>query len=256
MPRPKTREFSDRTRLSPAVLFENDDFLVIDKPAGLLVHPTARSQGETVAHWLVATRPAVKGIGEDPMRPGLVHRLDKDTSGLLILAKTGKTFQALKALFQGKRIQKTYLALVYGHISPSQGVIEAPLTRRSGELKRRIAKVKEKSREAVTEYRVLKRYRDYDWVEISPKTGRTHQIRVHLAHLGHPVIGDPLYAYRPHKRLKEPLAERQLLHASRLSFELFGQKYEFFAPLPPDFLQVLKNLDPAPISENLLDNGT
>ncbi len=237
------------------VLFENSDFLVIEKPAGIEVHQSNTHPKPTVTAWLGQRYPDIVNVGEDPLRPGIVHRLDRDTSGLLIIAKHQKSFEELKKAFQERRVKKTYAALLYGHLTQLEGEVKASLIRRPGELKRRAVDPETASetlpgnvRTALTSYRVLTRYEEYDLVQVMPETGRTHQIRVHMAFLGHPVVGDRLYAFRDVKRKKLLFPKRQLLHAASLSFSLFGETYQFSSSLPQDFRAVLMGVDETLIS--------
>lgn len=199
------------------VVYENEDFLIIDKPSGLLVHPkNKRDQSESVVDWLLEKYPAIKNVGEDPTRPGIVHRLDKETSGLMIVAKTQDAFSYLKNLFQKRKIKKTYLALVYGHLKNRVGAIEAPLGKLGTRQTTRVHGKRElKERVALTKYKVLKEYRDYTFLEVTPETGRTHQIRIHLKSIGHPVVCDHVYAA---KFACPPELGRLFLHAQKLSF--------------------------------------
>lgn len=245
----KTHQFSETTTLRPEVVFENNDFAIINKPANLLVHPTRGSSEETLAHFFSASYPEARKVGEDPLRPGIVHRLDRETSGLIVLAKNQDTFLALKKLFQERAVQKTYLALVYGSLPHLSGEINAPLGRKSGKLKRTTIQSEATTRSgrlARTKYRVTKRYGDYDLAAVSPQTGRTHQIRVHFSSIGHPVVGDKLYAFRSHKRGRKEKwlwPARHMLHASGLSFTYAGKKFTFEAPLPADFRRALRDID-------------
>lgn len=233
--------------LRPKILFEDEHVLVINKSGSLQTHPAGRRTHDTLANWLIAKHPELEAVGENPLRPGIVHRLDRETSGALVIAKTNESFRELKKLFQDRSIRKTYVALVYGHLPSLSGVIDRPLTRRSGELKRRIAQETGSEsgnvRPAVTEYRVIARYRDFDLVLLTPRTGRTHQIRVHLASLGHPVVGDKLYAFKSMRQGKALFPSRHLLHAWRLKWKLFGQEYAFQAPLPQDFTEAIRSID-------------
>ncbi len=238
---------SDIGQLAPRVIFENDLLLVLSKPAGVQMHPARRQTGDTLTDWLKVHFPDIRDVGEDATRPGIVHRLDRETSGIVVIPKTAASFSALKEQFQKRAVKKTYIALVYGHMPECSGVIDKPLIRRSGELKRRIAQKEDDSatiRYAVTEYRVLARYGEFDLVLAFPHTGRTHQIRVHLASLGHPVVGDKLYVFKSIRREKTFFPSRQLLHAWRLEWELFDRTYAFSDPLPEDFRKVLQEIDP------------
>lgn len=249
--------FGIQKQLTPAygdipvtVLFENERLLVLNKSAGVQMHEGGAHAGTTLAEWLVGHYPALKDVGEDSLRPGIVHRLDRDTSGVVVIAKDNETFLALKKAFQDRVVEKKYVALVYGQLSALEGRIDASLIRHPGDLKRRAIDTEQYSgtlpgntRTALTFYRVLTRYAEYDLVELSPKTGRTHQIRVHMTYLGHPVVGDKLYAFKEVKRNNLLAPKRHMLHAGALSFELFGEKYTFQSPLPEDFKQVLSSLD-------------
>ncbi|MGB3072795.1 MAG: RluA family pseudouridine synthase [Candidatus Moraniibacteriota bacterium] len=232
--------------LKPTVIAETEAFLVLSKPAGIAMHPAGNLRQLTVTDWISTTYPQIMGIGEEEKRPGMVHRLDKDTSGLVLIAKTPKAFKALKKLFQERQIEKTYFALVHGNLSEPSGSINLPIGRVKGEKKRSVPAGKREFggelREAVTEYALHTRYTGYDYVSVKPKTGRTHQIRVHLSVLGHPIVGDRLYRFKEHRRdtLKPPF---QLLHAAELRFQLGRHKYRYEAPLPRYFRDTLKMLD-------------
>lgn len=219
------------------IIRETSDFVIINKPAGIQVHPSSTSESGTVANWILAHYPEIATIGE-PMRPGIVHRLDRNTSGLLIIARTQKSFAALKKLFQNRSIHKSYLAIVYGVPHKQAGSITTPIARSTRGDRQSAAlpgrRVKGVARPAETSYRILETFGSVSLIEATPKTGRTHQIRVHLSSIGHPVIGDCLYASRSSRTIA-PLPERHLLHAAQLSFRLFEQDYSFSAPIPDDF---------------------
>jgi 23S rRNA pseudouridine1911/1915/1917 synthase len=232
------------------IYFENDQFLIVEKPAGMQMHRGGSYTGVTVADWVLTHAPALVSVGEDASRPGIVHRLDRDTSGVLVIAKTQEVFQKLKQAFQERQVQKTYLALVHGHLREHSGQVTASLMRLPGDLKRRTIDPERFSgalpgntRSALTQYQVLTRYESYDLVVLTPKTGRTHQIRAHMAYLGHPVVGDQLYAFKESKKHTPFEVQRQLLHAARLAFTLDGKEYQFSSPLPVDFRRVLESLD-------------
>lgn len=205
-----------------SVVYEDEDLLVVDKPAGMVVHPAPGHSRGTLVNALLARNPGLAGVG-GPERAGIVHRLDRDTSGLLVVAKTAEALQALQRQFRTRQVQKTYLALVEGIVDVPEGRIEAPIARDSAHRKR-MAVVSERrgGRPAVTGFRVLGIYEPrlsterqmYTLLELSLHTGRTHQIRVHLAFLKHPVVGDRVYGRRK-QRIRCP---RQFLHASRLVF--------------------------------------
>ena len=210
-------------------VFENDDFLVVDKPAGLVVHPGAGHKAGTVVNALLFHLGKKESSNE---RLGIVHRLDKDTSGLLILAKNEKTENELKRLFADREVKKEYLALVSGRVEPSAGEIDRPLGRKAGGgLKFTIGAG---GRSALTRYFTQKTYPKHTLLRVLPFTGRTHQIRVHLKSIGHPVVGDTMYGGEKAKRL--------FLHATRLSFRLNGRDYNFDCPLPNDLKNILQRL--------------
>ena len=237
--------------MEPTVLYEDADVLVIDKPAGLIVHSDGRTDEPSVAEWVLDRYPALASVGEpweSPQgervpRPGIVHRLDRDTSGVMILAKTQETYVFLKEQFQSRTTQKSYRAFVYGHPRADQGTIEAEIVRiRAVPPRWGVARAGEgkKHRAAVTDWRVLTRAVDRETgekvalMEALPKTGRTHQIRVHFKHFGHPVLCDKLYA-----KGKPCLLgfSRQALHAFSLAIDLpSGERRTFEAPLPGDFV--------------------
>lgn len=224
-----------------AIIEENEHFLIIDKPAGIQVHPSVSRESGTVANWITAHYPEIRKVG-DPDRPGIVHRLDRDTSGLLLIARTKKSFTALKNLFKDHKIKKRYLALVFGIPKEKEGVITAPIARsRRGDRQRAALPgrhVKGIIRPAETHYRVLETFAETALIEASPQTGRTHQIRVHLSSIGHPVLGDQLYASKASREFSTN-CPHHLLHATSLAFKLFGKEYSFSSPLPEDFKKLL-----------------
>lgn len=221
------------------VVFENDDVIVIDKPAGLVVHPAAGHARGTLVQAVLAHTPEIEGVGGE-LRPGLVHRLDKDTSGLILLAKNERAQRTLQAQFQSRAVKKTYIALVDGIPATARGRIEAPLGRHPRERKRMAVVPAVKGRAAVTEYHLMEKFPAHTLLEAYPLTGRTHQIRVHLAFIGCPIVGDRVYG-RKHPSL--PLA-RQFLHAARLTLRLPGenQPRSFEARLPQELEGLLANL--------------
>ncbi len=218
------------------VVYEDNDLIVIDKPAGLVVHPAAGHRSGTLVNAILARCPDL-GTIKDTIRPGIVHRLDRDTSGLMMVAKNDAAQTSLTRQIKQRSIEKGYLALVLGHLHPKRGAIDTPIGRHPKDRKRMA--VVSGGREAHTEYRVIKYYNEYTLVEAMPETGRTHQIRVHFAAIGHPVFGDPVYGK------KSPLLGRQFLHACMLGFRLpsSGKYVEFKTELPPDLDDVLKQLN-------------
>jgi len=193
------------------IIYEDDDLLVIDKPAGLTVHPAPGHPGHTLVNAILSYFPRLADIS-DSLRPGVVHRLDKDTSGVMLVAKNKTAEANLSDQFKAHSVDKAYLVLVKGRLTPEQGIIEAPMGR-DPRNRKRMAVVTE-GREARTEYRVIKYIGDYTLLEVMPETGRTHQIRVHLSAIGYPVVGDKVYG------VKSPHLSRQFMHASRLGFKL------------------------------------
>ena len=218
------------------IVFEDDDIIVIDKPAGMVVHPAPGHPRGTVANALVAHVPGIAVGGSN--RPGIVHRLDKDTSGLLVAAKTDRGRTSLVSQWEGRSVAKTYLALVAGVITDDEATIDAPIGR-DAKHRQRMAVVRN-GRPAVTHFRVIERFAGATLLEVTIETGRTHQIRVHLAFVGHPIIGDAVYG---RAREVERGLDRQFLHASELAFHLpGGAPVHFTAPLPSDLQAALHTL--------------
>lgn len=203
-----------------SVIYEDKNFVVLNKSAGVLVHrvPGKKNSEESVVDWLLKNYPEVKGVGDNPvMRPGIVHRLDKDTSGVILAARNQKAFLYLKKLFQEHRVIKKYLALVWGKLE-GRGVIKAPIGLKAGTVKRTTRGKMKMVKAAITEYKVLKKIekngQTFTLVELTPKTGRTHQLRIHLSSIHHPVVGDALYDPK-----ENPFElKRQFLHARSLEF--------------------------------------
>jgi 23S rRNA pseudouridine1911/1915/1917 synthase len=226
------------------VLFEDKDLLVINKPPGLVVHPAAGHDAHTLVNALLHhCAGQLSGIG-GVARPGIVHRLDKETSGCLVVAKNDSTHQALTEQFAGRTVEKIYYAILCGELPRTSGAIRGAIARHPTERKRMAVVAGSKGRESHTDYRILERLRGATFVEAVIHTGRTHQIRVHFQHLGFPVVGDLLYGKRQNARLKEVsryVTARQMLHARKLSFThpKTGQKISFEAPWPKDFQDAL-----------------
>jgi len=219
------------------ILYEDADVLVVNKPAGLVVHPGAGQSHGTLVNALLNYRPELALQEGD--RPGIVHRLDRDTSGLLLVAKHEEARQQLQGQFKRRQVKKVYLALVEGRLEPAQGVIEAPIGRDPAHRKR-MAVVSAGGRPARTAYQVRDHADPFTFLEAYPETGRTHQIRVHLAAIGLPVVGDRVYGGK-----KQRLGlHRQFLHAWRLTFTLpgTGERATFSASLPDDLAQALGEL--------------
>ena len=217
------------------IIYEDDDLLVIDKPAGLTVHPAPGHPSHTLVNAILSHFPDLADTG-DSLRPGIVHRLDKDTSGVMVVARNSAAQVNLISQFKAHSVVKAYLVLVKGHLTPEDGVIEAPIGRDPRNRKRMA--VVDGGREARTQYHVIKYLGDYTLLEVRPETGRTHQIRVHLSAIGYPVVGDKMYG------VKSAYLLRQFIHASRLGFNLpsTGEYVEFKSDLPTDLEQALKDI--------------
>jgi 23S rRNA pseudouridine1911/1915/1917 synthase len=219
------------------VVYEDADFLAVDKPAGLAVHPSPGHETHTLVNAVLAHCTDLSGIGGE-QRPGIVHRLDKDTSGLILVAKNDAAHVSLARQLKERRVEKTYVALVDGRVRPAAGVIDAPLGRHPVQRKKQA--VVARGREARTRYRTLREVDGRTLLELHPETGRTHQIRVHLASIGHPVTGDALYGRGP-----IPGLQRQFLHAQRLVFQhpRTNGRLELAAPLAEDLQEALARFE-------------
>lgn len=251
--------------MSITILFENEHTLVINKPAGLVVHPDGKTTEPTVVDWVLERYPDIQGVGEDMefeykgskvliKRPGIVHRIDRETSGCLVIAKTEASFQHLKQLFKDRKISKTYQALVYGSLPKDQGIIDVPIGKSRKEFRLMHAGPGARGvlRDAVTKYQVVQRFEDlhdidkqkqtmkYTLVSLSPTTGRTHQLRVHMKYLNHPIVSDSLYKG---KRKNVLGIERTALHAQRISFTDVGHtEITVSCDLPEDMQKAIQRL--------------
>jgi 23S rRNA pseudouridine1911/1915/1917 synthase len=225
------------------IVYEDADLIVVNKPAGMVVHPAAGHDSGTLVNALLSHCPGLRGVGEE-MRSGIVHRLDKDTSGLIVVAKNEAAHQNLQRQFKSRNVAKVYIALVEGRLVPPQGLIDVPIGRDKQQRKRMAAAAD--GRASRTVYKAIEFFgtgpQQYTLVEVRPQTGRTHQIRVHLAWLGFPLVGDRVYGRRRSKHAL-PL-QRHFLHAQSLSFCLpsDGREVTFTASLPPDLAGVLEEL--------------
>ena len=239
-----------------SIIYQDDDVVAVNKPAGIAVHKGVAEKGETLADWLAEKFPEMKKVGDEPkLRPGIVHRLDKDTSGVLVAARNQKAFEFLKKQFQNRKVVKKYLALVEGNLKTDKGAIDLPIGRSQSDFRKKLAfsVAKGELREAVTEYKVLERFNvghsvfntnktdSYTLVEAYPKTGRTHQIRVHFKAIGHPIVCDSLYGG---KRMTCPFGlKRHFLHSNFLEFDSpSGARLKLEAGLPEDLSEVLEGL--------------
>ncbi len=228
--------------MNPSILYEDDDIVAIDKPAGIMTHPDGHTTEETVSDWFAAQYPGSKDVGEtqrlvngtEITRPGIVHRLDRDTSGVLVLAKTAEAHAFLKNAFQEHTVRKTYLAFTYGVFKEEKGVIDFAIGRSRKDFRLRSAQPKAKGqmREAITRYEVISDIGTHSLLKLMPETGRTHQIRVHLKAVHHPIVCDPLYAPNHPCDLG---FKRLGLHAYELDIHLLsGKSVVITSPLPED----------------------
>lgn len=219
------------------ILYEDEDLAVVNKPQGMVVHPAAGNYTGTLVNALLGkcNLSSINGV----IRPGIVHRIDKDTSGILVIAKNDNSHKQLAEQIKAHSVKRVYIALLEGIIKDDQGTINLPIGRHPVERKK-MAVVNRNGRDAITHYRVIERYRENTLIEARLETGRTHQIRVHMAYIGHPLVGDPVYGYKKQKyRLKG-----QVLHAKTLGFihPTKGEYMEFTAPLPEYFENLLNKL--------------
>lgn len=229
------------------VVYEDDDLAVVDKAAGMVVHPAPGHRSGTLVNALLWRMPDIEGVG-GRLRPGIVHRLDRDTSGLLVVAKSDRAHLGLTDALRRRKVKRLYLAASWGHLAESPVTIDAPIGRDPKNRKRMA--VVEGGRHALTRVRIRERWERADFLDVALKTGRTHQIRVHLAHLGHPVVGDPVYGEGwergmggTGRKWAMELARRtprQFLHAAQLAFDhpVTGERMRFEAPLPADLAEV------------------
>ncbi len=227
------------------ILHEDPSLIVVDKPPGVPVHQGVKVE-PSLADALLARYPTLRDVGNNTARAGIVHRLDKDTSGVLLVARTPEMFEHLQRQFLARNVRKEYLALVHGTVPEDSGTVKLPLTRsKRNPLRRTIAREGE-GKDAETSFAVLERFREHTLLRVFPHTGRMHQIRVHLAHLGFPVAGDALYARRSRHRTPPGLS-RQFLHATAIAVTLpSGKLKTFLSPLPPELAKVLDALRSLP----------
>lgn len=220
------------------ILYQDADIVVVNKPSGMVVHPAAGNESGTLVNALLYHVHDLSGIGGE-MRPGIVHRLDKDTSGLILIAKNDRAHAAMSEQFKARTMEKHYRAVAYGSFSQDHGRIDAPIARHPVDRKRMA--VVEGGKPSVTEWRMLERLKSAAYLDVHLLTGRTHQIRVHMHSIGHPLLGDPIYAPNLKTGVRVP---RLMLHAYSLAFThpATGERMELTAPLPPAFMETLQKL--------------
>jgi len=226
------------------VVYEDDDLMVINKPAGLLVHPSKGHADEvSLINSLLERYQSIAEVGDEPERPGIVHRLDKDVSGLMVIAKTQSAFESLKTQFQNRSVKKEYLALVYGVLTKDHDIIKFKIAR-SHARGRMVARPEtQEGKDAITEYDVLKRFKNHTYANVVIHTGRTHQIRVHFRAIDHPLVGDRLYQKNHMKNIRPIELDRIFLHSHKLRFKLMnGTEKTFEEPLPHELENLLQTL--------------
>lgn len=221
------------------IIYDDEDLLVVNKPQNMVVHPATGNYSGTLVNALLFHIDKLSNINGD-MRPGIVHRLDKDTSGLLIIAKNNRTHELLGEQFKDRDPKRKYIALVHGAVQNNSGIINAPIGRHPIHRKR-MAVIETNSKEAITHYKIIERFNNYTLLELQLETGRTHQIRVHLEHINYPIVGDPVYS----RRKNEFKLDKQLLHAKQIGFNhpSSGEYMEFEIELPEYFKKIIKNLE-------------
>ena len=248
-------------KLKIDVIYEDDEVLAIWKPKNLLVHGDGKNPGPFLTDWILENYPEIKDVGENIeffkddknvekiARPGIIHRLDKDTSGVLLIAKTQKSFENLKSQFQNREIIKNYRAIVYGRVNENRKIINTPIGRSKKNFRMWTTgrEIRGMAREAITEYRAIIKNNYFSYLDVFPKTGRTHQIRVHLKYDNHPIVADHLYAGKrfdrdqPEKNLN---FTSQALHAYKIKWKnIKGEEKEAQAKLPQNFLQAIKIIE-------------
>jgi len=233
------------------ILYEDKDAVVINKPAGLVIHPDSRTKEKTLVDWILKKYPKIKNVGEPIiledgtkiLRPGIVHRTDRDTSGALIIAKNQKAYEFLKGQFKARKVHKVYQAFLYGDLKEERGMIDRPIGRSVNDFRKWTSQrgTRGEMRDAVTYFKVLGRKEGFTFVEAMPKTGRTHQIRVHFSAINHPLVMDKLYATEFFLTKKQQLSfKRTALHARELEIKLSsGKLLSVVAPYPDDFRKAI-----------------
>ncbi|MEK9130227.1 MAG: RluA family pseudouridine synthase [Patescibacteria group bacterium] len=227
------------------IIFENENFLIINKPAGLIVHPTTFKEEDTLVGFLIKHCPQIKNVGDDKnLRPGIVHRLDKDVSGLMVIAKTQEMFDFLKKQFEERKVKKEYYALVYGEVKEKKGIVDLAIgfSKRKSKIKMTVFS-QNKSKSAITEYEILQKFLKFTLLRVRIKTGRTHQIRAHLSFIGHPILGDKIYRNKGLERKNKKIKlDRIFLHSFKLGFFDINNKWiEFEKELPEELKEIITN---------------
>jgi 23S rRNA pseudouridine1911/1915/1917 synthase len=220
------------------IIFQDKNIIVVDKPAGLAVHAGVGTSEKTLVDFLLETFPEIRNVGDDPeVRPGIVHRLDKETSGVMVVARNQKTFEYLKGLFKNRKVEKKYLALAHGKMKEKEGSVEGEMGRSKKDFRKQAlvrGKISvRKERYSLTHFKVKKEFEKSSLLEVSPATGRMHQIRVHLHSIGHPIVGDKKYTFKEFKNIDAP---RMFLHAASINFiGSNNEKYFFESEIPEEF---------------------
>ncbi len=244
-PEVSEKKKAGKIKFAVKIIAETPDYVVVEKPIGMLAHPTMAGETNTLADFIVKKYPAIKRVGDDPMRPGIVHRLDKEASGLMVIARTQKMFNHLKDQFKNRTVTKEYMALVHGQMPRDWDEINFPISR--SETADRMAAIPEseavRGKEAKTEFLVEKNFVNFSLIRVKIHTGRMHQIRVHLLAYNHPLVGDPLYFQKKQKRVWDEKLGRLFLHSAKIGFnDLDGERQEFTSPLPKELDEFLKLL--------------
>src|SRR3989344_1022471 len=241
----KEKKAAGQVKYDVKIISVTPDYVVVDKPTGMLSHPTMAGEKNTLANFITKKYPEIKRVGDDRMRPGIVHRLDKEASGLMVIARTQKMFNHLKEQFKNRTIEKEYLALVHDPMPRNWDEINFPISR--SETSDRMAAIPtaeaSRGKEAKTEFLVEKNFVNFSLLRVKTHTGRMHQIRVHFLAYNHPLVGDPLYFQKKQKRVWDKKLARLFLHSTKLAFtDLDGKKQTFESPLPPELTDFLKLL--------------
>lgn len=234
------------------IIAETNEYIILDKPAGLLVHPTGKGETNTLAQWITDKYQELVTVGEDPARPGMMHRLDKEASGTMVIAKTQTMYEHLKFQFQSRTIEKEYIVLVHGKIAADEGIIDFPIDRGTEgrmaarpktRLRLATADKMQEGKEAVTEFLTDRRFARFTLLRVKIHTGRTHQIRVHMLAYGHPVVGDTVYYNKKLNLKRDYVLGRLFLHAAKLCFvDIAGERVCYESPLPDALQNFLNDL--------------